>query len=42
MTSDDRRLNRYWGERTPPASKREFFNAITTPASSGGSQSHCH
>ena len=35
MTSDDRRLNRYWGERTPPTSKREFFNAVSTPAPSG-------
>lgn len=27
--------NRYWGKLTPPASKAEFFDAITTPAPSG-------
>ena len=33
--TDDKRLNRYWGDRTPPTDKREFFNAVTTPAPSG-------
>ncbi|WOF23833.1 RNase adapter RapZ [Microbacterium betulae] len=23
--------NRYWGDRTPPKTKAEFFNAVTTP-----------
>jgi ATP-dependent protease ClpP protease subunit len=27
--------NRWWGDRTPPKSKAEFFNAVTTPAPSG-------
>lgn len=29
-------VNRYWGTATPPKSKAEFFDAITTPAPSGG------
>lgn len=29
--------NRYWGSRTPPKSKAEFFNMVTTPAPSGDS-----
>lgn len=33
--TDDKRLNRYWGDRTPPTDKREFFNAVTAPAPSG-------
>jgi ATP-dependent protease ClpP protease subunit len=28
--------NRYWGDRTPPKSKAEFFNAVTSPSPSGG------
>ncbi|WP_336642330.1 head maturation protease, ClpP-related [Microbacterium sp. MMO-56] len=35
MTEDNRRTTRYWGSVPPPASKREFFNAVTTPAPSG-------
>lgn len=27
--------NRYWGDRTPPSSKLEFFNAVTTLAPEG-------
>lgn len=27
--------NRYWGKSTPPKTKAEFFNAITTPAPAG-------
>lgn len=27
--------NRYWGDRTPPKSKAEFFNAVTTLAPDG-------
>lgn len=27
--------NRYWGNLTPPKSKTEFFDAVTTPAASG-------
>lgn len=27
--------NRYWGDRTPPKAKAEFFNAVTTPAGTG-------
>lgn len=33
--TDDRRMNRYWGNRTPPTSKADFFNAVTMPAPSG-------
>lgn len=34
--SKERQLpNRYWGDQAPPQSKREFFNAVTTPAPSG-------
>ena len=29
------RGNRYWGDRTPPEGKREFFNTVTTPALTG-------
>ena len=36
--TDDRRANRYWGDRTPPESKAEFFNAVTTPAPSGSGE----
>ncbi|WP_221585564.1 head maturation protease, ClpP-related [Microbacterium sp. G2-8] len=27
--------NRYWGDRTPPKTKAEFFNAVTTPNPTG-------
>lgn len=27
--------NRYWGDHTPPKSKAEFFDAVTTPAPAG-------
>ncbi|UFU03445.1 ATP-dependent Clp protease proteolytic subunit [Ruania suaedae] len=30
-----KKVNRFWGERPLPKSKREFFDAITTPAPSG-------
>lgn len=32
---NERRANRYWGDKTLPTSKAEFFNAITSPAPSG-------
>nr|WP_181035647.1 head maturation protease, ClpP-related [Clavibacter michiganensis] len=32
---NERRANRYWGEKPVPKSKTEFFNAITTPAPAG-------
>lgn len=32
---NDWRASRYWNDRTPPQSKAEFFNAVTTPAPSG-------
>ncbi len=35
MTEDNRRTARYWGSVPPPQTKREFFNAVTTPAPSG-------
>lgn len=35
MTEDNRRTTRYWGSVPPPETKREFFNAVTTPAPSG-------
>lgn len=28
--------NRYWGDKTPPQTKAEFFNAVTAPAPAGG------
>lgn len=28
--------NRYWGSKTPPETKAEFFNAVTTAAPAGG------
>ena len=28
-------MNRYWGKITPPKTKAEFFDAITTPAPAG-------
>jgi ATP-dependent protease ClpP protease subunit len=31
----NRRRNRFWGEKDIPKSKAEFFNAVTTPAPSG-------
>ena len=27
--------NRYWGDRTPPKAKSDFFNAVTTPSAFG-------
>ncbi len=35
MTEQRTGRNRYWGKLTPPKSKAEFFDAITTPAPSG-------
>lgn len=35
MTANERWGNRYWGDRSVPKSKAEFFNAVTTPAPSG-------
>lgn len=35
MTEQRTGRNRYWGKLTPPKSKSEFFDAITTPAPSG-------
>lgn len=35
MTKAMKRENRYWGDSALPTSKAEFFNAVTTPASSG-------
>lgn len=35
MTEQRAGRNRYWGKLTPPKSKSEFFDAITTPAPSG-------
>ncbi|MEN0021997.1 MAG: head maturation protease, ClpP-related [Microbacterium sp.] len=32
---NNRHPNRYWGSVTPPKSKAEFFNAITTPGPTG-------
>lgn len=33
--TDTKSLNRYWGTKTPPKTKAEFFNAITAPAPDG-------
>lgn len=35
MKNQQTGVNRYWGTVTPPKSKAEFFDAITTPAPSG-------
>lgn len=35
MTEQRTGRNRYWGKLTPPKSKAEFFDAITTPAPTG-------
>ncbi|MFK4760305.1 head maturation protease, ClpP-related [Microbacterium sp. ZW T5_45] len=35
MTTKNAGRNRYWGNLTPPTSKTEFFDAITTPAPAG-------
>ena len=35
MTITVKHKNRYWGDAALPKSKAEFFNAITTPASTG-------
>lgn len=37
MTANTKPTNRYWGDTTPPKSKVEFFDAVTTPAPSGDS-----
>ena len=31
----NKNVNRYWGSVVPPAAKREFFDAVTTPAPAG-------
>jgi ATP-dependent protease ClpP protease subunit len=35
MTTSKHAANRYWGERKVPEAKKDFFNAVTTPAPSG-------
>lgn len=35
MTNQNTGQNRHWGKLTPPKSKAEFFDAVTTPAPSG-------
>lgn len=35
MTNNDRWGNRYWGDKSVPKSKVEFFNAVTAPAPLG-------
>lgn len=35
MTKEVKRGTRYWGTMSPPASREEFFNAVTTPSPTG-------
>jgi ATP-dependent protease ClpP protease subunit len=35
MTQDAKRANRYWGHKSLPKTKIEFFDAVTTPAAAG-------
>ncbi|MDJ1113229.1 head maturation protease, ClpP-related [Microbacterium dauci] len=37
MTINVKAPNRYWGAATPPQSKRDFFNAVTSPPAADGS-----